>query len=418
MPQKKKYDLSDLGGKPVDLSDLGGNRVSEAPSASTPELDVHGQIKKKYGLPQELDLSKGYFAPENAQLFETYNKLRKRGLATKEQMQAGDLSRFSKASQEYASATAQPEEKGLLAGGKREAGRIVSGMLDTSQGGAAGAVPPGQSLVDYKEGIKQHGPVAAIPVAGPMIAQRAEQFKEDPYGAAGAGAIDAVALGLLAKGGESAITGETPRMPQVRNSIAGLLREPATARQSQLGRPGSVKPLMPEFLQGSVVERLIPKGDVGTPTNPGPFAELPMKLNKAAQAKMAGEGPEPFKPFKPSPNVKSMLRSRVTSEPGVPKGPSYAGGAKKVQGGMAPKRVAPSAPESEGLLGNRPSISEARLTELLRKPVVSPAEAAELEKAFGPNWRIKRNEGIIGGQSRQLGLLRARRASRGMEEPE
>jgi len=69
-----------------------------------------------------------------------------------------------------------------------------------------------------------------------------------------------------------------PAIDQANNAIASRLRYPATARQSQIGRPGTVKNVLPAFLQKwSIPEGLIPKGTPGSPTNPGPFVEIPWK---------------------------------------------------------------------------------------------------------------------------------------------
>lgn len=73
--------------------------------------------------------------------------------------------------------------------------------------------------------------------------------------------------------------------PETQNYLASKLRYPATARQSQMpgGRPGTVKGILPSFLQKyTIPEGLIPKGEVGTPTNPGPFMEIPAKAPKGA----------------------------------------------------------------------------------------------------------------------------------------
>jgi hypothetical protein len=69
------------------------------------------------------------------------------------------------------------------------------------------------------------------------------------------------------------------KLPWDSDWLASKLRNPATARQSQLGKPGTVKNILPSFLQKyTVPEALIPKGELGTPTNPGPFNEIPSKM--------------------------------------------------------------------------------------------------------------------------------------------
>ncbi|HEY6339349.1 MAG TPA: hypothetical protein VIW68_12720 [Candidatus Sulfotelmatobacter sp.] len=72
-------------------------------------------------------------------------------------------------------------------------------------------------------------------------------------------------------------------------SVASALRYPATARQSQLGRPGTVKPILPASLQRFMVpDWMIPKGDVGTPTNPGPFMDIPMRVPRNQLPQLSG----------------------------------------------------------------------------------------------------------------------------------
>lgn len=84
-----------------------------------------------------------------------------------------------------------------------------------------------------------------------------------------------------------------------------------------------------------------------------------------------------------------------------------------------PRRATQSAGERiEELSGNRPSPSEAHLTELLRKQILTPSEIIELQRAFGSDWVKMRGEGVADMQARLLGTLRARRAGRGMAEPQ
>lgn len=95
------------------------------------------------------------------------------------------------------------------------------------------------------------------------------------------------------------------KLPSSRNDLASLLRNPATARQSQLGRPGTVKNL-PSIVQKYTPDWLIPKGDLGTPTNPGQFSEIP------ARAPLAARDPVSFA-------VKQGTASRVPTK--MPKAP-------------------------------------------------------------------------------------------------
>ena len=92
----------------------------------------------------------------------------------------------------------------------------------------------------------------------------------------------------------------------VPNFLASKLRYPATARQSQIagevtapgefvpGKAGTVKSFLPSFLQRyTVPDELIPKGEIGTPTNPGPFEQIPAKLPKSMRG-------DPFNPPAPA----------------------------------------------------------------------------------------------------------------------
>lgn len=83
-----------------------------------------------------------------------------------------------------------------------------------------------------------------------------------------------------------------------KNATASTMRYPATARQSQLGRPGAVKNFLPPWLQKyTVPEGLIPKGELGTPTNPGQFNEIPSKMPKQAAPEVfpVSQSPGPYR---------------------------------------------------------------------------------------------------------------------------
>lgn len=138
----------------------------------------------------------------------------------------------------------------------------------------------------------------ASPVLGPLkVAQGAAQLPGDPWGGTKAmvgGALQTMELPSMMAGPESAeaasrLPGAVASIPGkvgeavseaggARNALAKVLRYPATARQSQLGRPGSVRAL-PSFLQRYVLpDWAVPKGELGTVTNPGPFAEIPTRI--------------------------------------------------------------------------------------------------------------------------------------------
>jgi hypothetical protein len=66
-----------------------------------------------------------------------------------------------------------------------------------------------------------------------------------------------------------------------KNKLASWMRKPATAAQSQAGVPGTVRqiPFMPRVAQPNIPEALVPKGELGTPTNPGPFNKIPSRVS-------------------------------------------------------------------------------------------------------------------------------------------
>lgn len=149
------------------------------------------------------------------------------------------------------------------------------------------------------------------------------------------------------------------------------------------------------------------------------------RATRAAQqevkaAKDAAEAEADAAKHKPSPGVvRSMPKygGRYSPEESAP---SYAG--KGTRGKLsAPPKPSAQAGAGEGATGAsglRPSASEARITELIRKPVLTPDEAAELERALGPKWKLMRGKGLMQHQAENLGTVRARRAARGMSEPD
>ena len=113
----------------------------------------------------------------------------------------------------------------------------------------------------------------------------------------------------------------------VNNVLAEKMRYPATARQSQLGRPGTIKPVLPSVLQRyTVPDWMIPTGDVGTPTNPGPFSEVPAKL----PARLRGD------PFNPTPKTTEPLQGRPSLFPAATSSAKPVGTAELPKTGGAP----------------------------------------------------------------------------------
>lgn len=138
------------------------------------------------------------------------------------------------------------------------------------------------------------GAAAAVPFAGAFPLKAAGGV----VGAAGASALGKILfrnaspeaqamasdVGGMAGGTAGTVVApddlpELPKASELLNRIASVVRDPATARQSQIGKPGNVRPVLPSFLQKyTVPDWIFPKGDVGTPTNPGWFADLPAKI--------------------------------------------------------------------------------------------------------------------------------------------
>lgn len=77
------------------------------------------------------------------------------------------------------------------------------------------------------------------------------------------------------------------------NTAASVLRRPATSRQSLAGRPGTIKQILPPRMQQwTVPDWVVPKGELGTATNPGPFLDIPMKTKPATIGKVGSEAQE------------------------------------------------------------------------------------------------------------------------------
>lgn len=68
--------------------------------------------------------------------------------------------------------------------------------------------------------------------------------------------------------------------------------------------------------------------------------------------------------------------------------------------------------------GIRPSETERTATNLVRKPILSPEEYAQEQRLLGNKASLKEGEGLRSREARLLGTVRARRAARGMKEPQ
>jgi len=210
MPQESQQEFTNV--RPL------APRSSEFENVRPISSDPHAEIKKKYGLPPETDLSQNFLSGANAKL-----KM--------------DPFQFSRAYQE---ANPPEEKKGFFRGIWEEGKTLAGGMFDVSQAGPWGATPPGTAIKEYVEGVKQGGPIAAVPVVGPMVAARYEQAKTDLPGAIGAGLVDVAALELGRRGVKSITAAPKTAALQKSGGIRQLLgrrlsaeeanRLPATAR--------------------------------------------------------------------------------------------------------------------------------------------------------------------------------------------
>lgn len=132
-------------------------------------------------------------------------------------------------------------------------------------------------------GVSGDDPAIATPITGPIhAAQGAAMIPSHPIqGAlrAGSGLLETATLPtafVAPEGANVAATAAGEGTTEAGNLLARLLRRPATAAQSQSGYGGSLN--LPRALRAIVPEQLVPKGEVGTLTNPGPFMKLPMKV--------------------------------------------------------------------------------------------------------------------------------------------
>lgn len=158
---------------------------------------------------------------------------------------------------------AQGLENGVGEGAANYTGGLPLGALEAAQGAAELPKHPWQGAKHIVGGALQ---ASAMPLsfAGPEVGEAPQAVK------------------ALAEGAGEAATGTG-------NMLARILRAPATARQSQLRKPGSIRAL-PSFLQHYILpDWAVPKGEIGTATNPGVFAEIPVKVRPSNGLKSIAE---------------------------------------------------------------------------------------------------------------------------------
>lgn len=95
------------------------------------------------------------------------------------------------------------------------------------------------------------------------------------------------------------------------NKAADVLRKPATPAQSLRGEPGTFKFKPPFHLDFGLADVLVPKGELGTPTNPGPYDTF---LDRAPLK------PTPELGSPDNPGLMAKLPTRMPKEPPEPRG--------------------------------------------------------------------------------------------------
>jgi len=176
------------------------------------------------------------------------------------------------------------------------------------------------------------GPALAAPIAtGLGLAGAAVGSKFGRYAGEAMGAPDiGEDVGGLMGGLISGMGGT--KLREANNSVAGALRKPATPMQAEQGIPGSVKPILPEMLQKyTIPDWAIPKGEVGTPTNPGPFNRVPNRVSPQFRgdpfAPPAQAAPIATNPFTPKGEIPygSVIQLPEPNEAVSPINPKYMG---------------------------------------------------------------------------------------------
>lgn len=191
---------------------------------------------------------------------------------------------------------------GEIGGGLKDVaqGNVSRGLHRAIKGAGVTAIPATATLAPI---AAASAPVpfflsALMGTGGGIAAQKGAQYlgaSQDQSDLAGD-------IGALAGGYGGYKAGDALQDSGVNNFLASKMRYPATARQSQLGRPGTIKPVLPSFLQKyTIPDWTIPTGDVGTPTNPGWFADLPARM------------PAPPAPETPIDPVAAAVRGRTAA---------------------------------------------------------------------------------------------------------
>lgn len=171
------------------------------------------------------------------------------------------------------------------------------------------------------ESVKEHpedilAPLATGGIIQPAMARGIMSAIHDPLKASDAAGNQAgqIITGLAAEPILSSIKTSAP-VENLKDYAAEKMRYPATTRQAMRGQPGTVKPIpfLPKKIQEWAVPQLAPSGRLGSPVNPGPFSELPLRVPSAVLKEEAAaakpEEPIAHQPVRPKPGIARTLRS-------------------------------------------------------------------------------------------------------------
>lgn len=174
----------------------------------------------------------------------------------------------------------------------------------------AGAISGAESLINPKDvmGSLYHAGRLMVGEEAPMP-PTAEQVAHPEF--AVGQTIPSIALAETGSSIGDRIPSIDEAISRAGNATAKVLRRPATSRQSLEERPGTIRQILPPSVQRwTIPPWLVPKGEIGTVTNPGKFLDIPMKIKPSigkvgSEAQEAGYYPPVTKvPIRPTPDYK------------------------------------------------------------------------------------------------------------------
>jgi hypothetical protein len=183
-----------------------------------------------------------------------------------------------------------------------------------------------------------------------------------------------------------------------------------------------------------VAEGITPVGEKGTPTNPGPFENLPKKapimkdagiVNRDVAAHVNAPRSASTTSYVRKPGWANMPENAPPQAPATgpvtPQEPPWAARGRAVKANPRPAtEIAPTAPETPATatVGGRPTNTEEFLTNLVKKPIWTPEDATDIKNAFGGDGLMHPGEGQTQYRARLMGMIRSSRAAQGMKDIE